>query len=166
MSHLPDIVFYGLSALLIGSAVAVVTVRNVFYSALGLVAALTFVAGLFVQMGADFLGAAQILVYVGGIVVIMLFVVMLSHQPKDLLQSQVNAQWLMGLFTASAMAASLLRTLKPFAEKASVAVEPTPTSASLGRLLLGEMLLPFEAVSLVLLAALVGAVVFGQDRKQ
>jgi NADH-quinone oxidoreductase subunit J len=165
MSHLPDIIFYGLSAALVIASIGVVTFRNVFYSAISLVAALSFVAGLFVQLGADFLGAAQILVYVGGILVIMLFVVMLSHQAKDLLQTQVNSQWLAGLFLSLAIAICLVRAFKYFVGHMPGAAELQPTSASIGRLLLGDMLLPFEAVSLVLLAALVGAVVFGQEKK-
>ncbi len=164
MSALPHIVFYILSGLLIASSVCVVTLRSVFHSALALMAALSLVAGLFFLQGADFLGAAQILVYVGGILVIMLFVVMLSHQPRDLQQRQTNDQWIAGLFFALTIAISLVKSFKVFIDTVPPAGELLPTTASLGRLLLGEMALPFEAVSLILLAALVGAVVFGQEK--
>lgn len=164
MSALPNIIFYAFSALLILSAVFVVTLRSVFHSAIALLAALVFVAGLFFLQGADFLGAAQILVYVGGILVIMLFMIMLSHQPKDLQQRQTNDQWIAGIFLALTIAISLVRSFRVFVNTLPGPAELTPTSASLGRLLLNEMALPFEAVSLILLAALVGAVVFGQEK--
>ncbi|OGR93329.1 MAG: hypothetical protein A2992_05935 [Elusimicrobia bacterium RIFCSPLOWO2_01_FULL_59_12] len=161
---LSSLVFYAFSAMLVVTAVGVVTLRNVFYSAVSLVAALTIVAGLFVLLGADFLGAAQVLVYVGGILIIMLFVIMLSQQPRDLLQRQTNDQWIAGLFFALTIGVSLVRAFTYFVSQTPPDGDIAPTSASLGRLLLGEMLLPFEAVSLILLAALVGAVVFGQEK--
>ena len=146
-------------------ALAVVTARNIFYGAMALIAALTVVAGLFVLLGADFLAAAQVLVYVGGIMIIMLFVIMLSQQPRDKIQGQTVRGWelVAGIFGSLVIAASLARGFRVFAEPIA-GHEIVPTSASLGRLLLGEMLLPFEAVSLILLAALVGAVLFGQDK--
>jgi NADH:ubiquinone oxidoreductase subunit 6 (subunit J) len=164
MAHLPSLVFYALSAALILSSIAVVSIRNVFYSAVALVGALTLVAGLFLLFGADFLGAAQVLVYVGGIMIIMLFVIMLSQQPQDALRSQTNDQWVAGALIAAVVGISLVRAFRFFVSHVSAAREMVPTSASLGRLLLGDMLLPFEAVSLILLAALVGAVLFGQDK--
>ena len=164
MSHLPSLVFYALSAALIVTAIGVVTLRSVFYSAVSLVAALTAVAGLFFLFGADFLGAAQVLVYVGGIMIIMLFVIMLSQQPRDTLQRQTNDQWFRALCLSLVIGISLVHGFRWFIGQAASPGEMVPTSASLGRLLLGEMLLPFEAVSLILLAALVGAVLFGQDK--
>ena len=164
-AHIPGLVFYAFSALLVIASLGVVTARNIFYSAVSLVAALTVVAGLFVLYGADFLGAAQVLVYVGGIMIIMLFVIMLSQQPRDNLQRQTNNQWVAALFFAVTIGISLVRAFHSFADQASPsAAQMVPTSARLGALLLGDMLLPFEVVSLVLLAALVGAVLFGQDK--
>jgi NADH:ubiquinone oxidoreductase subunit 6 (subunit J) len=165
MEHLPGMVFYAFAGLLILSAVAVVTLRNVFYSAIALIASLTIVAGFFFLVGADFLGAAQVLVYVGGIMIIMLFVIMLSQQPRDELQRQTNDQWVAGLLFSLVIAISLVRGFRVFIQEAPTSNQLVPTSAPLGRLLLGGMVLPFEAVSLILLAALVGAVIFGQDRK-
>jgi len=164
MNHLPGIVFYGFSAALIVAAIGVVTVKNIFYSAVSLVAALTVVAGIFILFGADFLAAAQVLVYVGGIMIIMLFVVMLSQQPRDQLQRQTNDQWVAGLLFSLTIAISLVRAFRVFVTQEPSLAEMMPTSAKLGSLLLGDMLLPFEVVSLILLAALVGAVLFAQDK--
>ena len=102
--------------------------------------------------------------YVGGIMIIMLFVVMLSQQPRDQLQRQTNHQWVAGECLRLTIGISLVRAFKIFIDQGPSLAEMTPTSARLGSLLLGEMLLPFEVVSLVLLAALVGAVLFAQDK--
>jgi NADH:ubiquinone oxidoreductase subunit 6 (subunit J) len=162
MENIPTLVFYALAAALVLSAIAVVTLRSIFHSAVFLVAALSLVAGFFVLLGADFLAAAQVLVYVGGIMIIMLFVIMLSQQARDQIQRQTNDQWFWGLCAALAIAAGLERASRAWTGVGTPSTM-TPTSASLGRLLLGDMLLPFEAVSLILLAALIGAVLFGKD---
>lgn len=162
-AHIPVLVFYALAALLVASSLAVVSLRSIFYSAVALVAALSAVAGIFLLWGADFLGAAQLLVYVGGIMIIMLFVIMLSQQPRDRLQRQTNDQWLAGVFFSLTIGLALARSFRAFIAVGQAPTELLPTSSPLGRLLLGDMVLPFEAVSLILLAALVGAVFFGRD---
>lgn len=162
---LSTLVFYAVSTLLVIAAIGVVTLRSIFHSAMALIAALSLVAGLFVLLGADFLGAGQILVYVGGIMVIMLFVIMLSQQPLDRLQRQINKQWVSALMCAAIVGMSLIQGFSAFQAIPIGKAEPLPTSLPIGRLLLGGMVLPFEVVSLVLVAALVGAVLFAQDTK-
>ncbi|HND63906.1 MAG TPA: NADH-quinone oxidoreductase subunit J, partial [Elusimicrobiota bacterium] len=100
-------------------------------------------------------------VYTGGITVLLLFVVLLSGSPKDWIVRQVNGQWAWGL-ALSAIFVGLLATLfKQIPEPAEL-TPAAPTSAPLGLMLVRDMLLPFEAVSLVLLAALVGAIHFSK----
>lgn len=155
------LVFAFLAVLVLVPAGLAVTVKNIFHSALWLVLSLTGVAGLFALLGADFLFVAQILVYTGGITVLLLFVVLLSGSPKDWIVRQVNGQWAWGL-ALSAIFVGLLATLfKQIPEPAELTAA-TPTSAPLGLMLVRDMLLPFEAVSLVLLAALVGAIHFSK----
>ena len=166
MEQIPSIIFWFLSALFIASAIGVVALQSVFYSAVSLGAALTVIAGLFVLFGADFLGVAQILVYVGGVMIIMLFVIMLSPQTRDRFhfEKQTVNQWLRGVLLSLIAGGALLKGFLVFAGSNEGVREALPTSAPLGRLLLGDMLLPFEVVSLILLVALVGAVLFGQDK--
>jgi NADH-quinone oxidoreductase subunit J len=155
------LVFAFLFCLTVIPAAMAVTLKNIFHCALLLVLSLTGVAGLFALLGADFLFVAQILVYAGGITVLLLFVILLSGSPKDWVLRQLNAQWAWGL-VLSAIFVSLLATLFrqiPEPESLTVAI---PTSAALGFVLVRDMLLPFESVSLVLLAALVGAVHFSK----
>ena len=92
-----QIVFYSLSALVLLSALAVVLHRNTVHSSLFLGLSLAGVAGLFACLGADFLFAAQIMVYVSGIAVLVMFVVMLLGRASDLHNRQVNELWMAAL---------------------------------------------------------------------
>ncbi len=155
------IVFYLVSALLLFSALQVVTRRSVFSSALYLAATLSLVAVLFVLLGADFLAAVQILLYVGGILVILAFAVMLSSVQQAKLEHQVNEQWVPSLLTCIGLLLLIGVGLKrtSFLEGARIYL---PTTEPLGILLLGKMVLPFEVISLVLLTSLVGAILFSR----
>lgn len=163
---LPFIIFCGMSVALVGFSLMVVTARSVFRSAIALTAALSVVAGIFALMGADFVAASQLLIYVGGIMIIMLFVIMLSQRPDKELDRQVNEQWLLAGFFSLAVAFGLIAPFRKTFQSVLATVEPTPTTAAIGRLLLRDMVIPFEAVSLVLLAALVGAVYFGMNKEK
>src|SRR5262249_4876545 len=108
MNPIPSIVFYAFAVLAILSALVVVSSRNIFHSALALTVTLSVIGGFFALLGADFVAASQILVYVGGVMIIMLFVVMLSQQPLDALQSQTNQQGVWGALFAVAVASALI----------------------------------------------------------
>src|SRR5476649_775393 len=100
---IPTLIFGLLAVLLIGLSITVVTSRSVFRGAIALTAALGVVAGLFALLGADFVAASQLLIYVGGIMIIMLFVIMLSQRPAAQLDRQSNDQWLWGALFALAV---------------------------------------------------------------
>lgn len=161
---MPTVIFSFLAALVLIPAILVVAVKNVFHSALWLVVSLAGVAGVYAMLAADFLFAVQLLVYVGGIMVVLLFVVLLSGSPKDWEGKQVNEKaWAASLFSLFFVAAiSSILWNAPITEVAS---DPKLTTGQLGTLLLGDMILPFEIISLVLVAALVGAIYFSQKRK-
>ncbi len=98
--------------------------------------------------------------------IILLFVIMFSQEPGAPLSRQTNALVVPALVLCGAVAVSLARLLARTCGHAAAEVSaPVPTTATIGRLLLGELLIPFEAVSLVLLAALVGAVLFAQRKE-
>jgi len=153
------IIFGLLSVMVLVPALMVVTLKNILHGALFLVLSLTGVAGLFAMLGADFLFVAQILLYAGGIMVVLLFVILLSGSPKDWVVRQFNEQWL-AAFLISGVFVSLLAYLFRFLPEGPPLDQPVPTTAALGLVLLRDMVLPFEAVALLLLAALVGAVLF------
>jgi len=141
-------------------AVFVVTVKNVFHCALWLIVSLLGVAGIYAMLAADFLFAVQLLVYVGGVMVLLLFVVLLSGKPSDWIGRQVNEKtWLAALFSGFLVAA-VGSVVAGWPISSSAVAQPAVTTRGLGHLLLTDMLLPFEFISLVLIAALVGAVYF------
>lgn len=156
------VLFYFLSGFTILSAVLVVTLRNVFYSALWLVACLSGVASIYALLGADFLFAVQLLLYAGGIVVLMIFVVLLSGKPEDWTGKQVNEQWLGAMVICASICALIVSSARWLGQ--GTVSGSTPTTASIGQLLLTKQVLPFEVVSLALLASLVGAVYFTKGK--
>ncbi|MEQ1919274.1 MAG: NADH-quinone oxidoreductase subunit J [Elusimicrobiota bacterium] len=156
---LEQIVFYSLSILTLTSALAVVLHRNTVHSSLFLGLSLAGVAGLYASLGADFLFGAQIMVYVSGIAVLVMFVVMLLGRASDLHLRQVNERWMAALLVCGVASVGLFKVAR--LHSATIATGATsPGTHDIGRLFMGEWLLPFELISLVLLAALLGAVFF------
>ena len=144
----------------IASALLVVTVRSVMHSALFLAVFLLSVAAMFFIFDADFLGIVQILLYIGGVIVLILFAVMLTSRVASHLIQQTNEQKNIAFLTCIVlfvMLAYVILTsgLKGFERPL---VEGGVTK-DVGRLLMTVYVLPFEVASLVLLASLIGAMV-------
>ena len=158
------VVFWALAIITVGSAAVVVLSRTLIYSAFSLLFTFFGVAGLYVLLGADFLAATQLLIYVGGILVLLLFGVMLTHKIYDLDLKAETTQLAPGLIVAVGLfvilAATAVRT-----QWMSVPRTPAPTTKEIGRLFLGEYLLPFEAASVLLLVALMGAAMIVRRRR-
>lgn len=159
---LADVVFYALAALTVAGAAGVALSRNILYSALGLLMALLGAGSLYVFLAADFLAVAQLLVYVGGVLVLILFAVMLTNRITEINVSNTSLGLYGGamLFVAVVPVLLTVALVTPFA-----AQDPGPalaTTAAIGNGFLTRWLLPFEVASLVLLATLVGAVVIAR----
>ncbi len=157
-----QIFFLFFAAVILGASVKVVTERNLLYAALWLVLSLLGVAGLYMMLNADFLAMVQVVVYVGAIAVLFIFVVMLVRRDKDT-GSQLNANWGAGALIATAVFGMLALILRGFGGYGATAAElPADFDAltALGQALVlpSAYLLPFEVASVLLLAALVGAV--------
>ena len=161
---LDQIVFYSLSILVLLSALGVVLQRNAVHSSLFLGLSLAGVAGLFASLGADFLFGAQIMVYVSGIAVLVMFVVMLLGRASDLHLRQVNERWMAAVLVCAVASVGLLKSARLQSATLSAGAA-RPSTHAIGRLFLGEWLMPFEVISLVLLAALLGAVFFTRTEK-
>ena len=159
-----QIVFYGVAAVVIGSALYVVVGRNLVHSAFALVAAFFGVAVFYVFLGADFLAGAQVLIYVGGILTLLLFGVMLTNRIYDLNLRTGAVQLLPGAISAGLVFALLVGIIRSVDWKAMDTGEPGPTSESIGKLLVGDYLLPFEIASVLLLIALMGAAMLVRRR--
>ncbi len=169
------IVFYMLATVIAFSALGVVLLPGVMHSALCLGLCLAGVAGIFASLGSDFVFAAQILVYVGGIAVLILFVVLLAGSASDLVTRQINGQWLPSLLICGAFSWSFLQITAYFRPLNCVAslhpgitatAVPAPTVKAIAALMLDHYAVPFELISLVLLASMTGAVLFGRRKAQ
>jgi NADH-quinone oxidoreductase subunit J len=156
-----QIVFYSLSAVTIVAALGVVTMRNILHSALMLGIALMGVAGLFGSLGADFLFAGQIIIYVTGVAVLVLFVVMLAGRESDLHSRQTNERWPLALAICAVIFVGFRRYILPYGET-TARTAPEPSTKAIGELLLSDYALPFELISLILVAALIGAILFSR----
>ena len=148
------------------SAVAVVTARNVVHAALYLVVTLSTVGITFLLLGAEFVGWVQILIYVGAIVILFLFGLMLTKAPigRDTLDNQ--QRWLgavVGLAIFVGLV-SLVNRAFPFSDTGATPALPGTTGV-VGDELFRHYVLPFEAVSFLLLAALIGAIVLARKEE-
>ena len=159
------VIFYVFAAITVGSALVVVLARSLIYNAFALLFTFFGVAGLYVLLGADFLAATQLLIYVGGILVLLLFGVMLTHKIYDLdLRSEVTqpvAGWIMAVGIFASLTAIAVQT--PWATGAPRAL--APTTRTIGEMFMGPFLLPFEAASILLLVALMGAAMIVRRKK-
>lgn len=158
---LKTFIFYGFALMTIGSALAVVTVRNIVHAAFALMVTLFGVAGLYVFLQADFLAATQVIVYVGGILVLILFGVMMTSALLEMRIHIERGQLLLGGGITLALLMLLLTVIANTPRWKNLSddgVELGPTTRLIGEhILKHHFLLPFEIVSVVLLVALIGA---------
>ena len=160
-----QLAFYVLSFLLVGSAVMAVTVRNIFHAAIWLILALTSVAGLFVMLQAEFLAAVQVLVYVGGVAMIMIFAVMLTSKIADVRVKAQNEQVGIGLVVCFVLFLTLAFTLWNTNWPVTDIPMASDNVRAIGRLIMTTFVLPFEIVSVLLLAAMIGAIVIASKQE-
>ena len=155
-------VFYLVALLTVGSALMVAFSRNIIYSAFSLLGTFAGAAGIYVFLGADFVAAVQLLIYVGGILVLILFAVMLTHRITDVEITNRAAGRIPALLVAGVFLYFLIQAVRetPWVKAKEIVYQPT--TAKIGDLFLDSYLLPFELASLVLLAALIGAVVISR----
>jgi NADH-quinone oxidoreductase subunit J len=159
-------VFWAFAFVTVASAAVVVLARSLIYNAFALLFTFFGVAGLYVLLGADFLAATQLLIYVGGILVLLLFGVMLTHKLYDLDLKSEAVQFTPGLIVAAGLFAILAATAVRTRWAVGPGRVPAPTTADIGALFMGDFLLPFEAASILLLVALMGAAMIVRRRRQ
>ncbi len=163
------VIFYILAAVIIGGGMLAVTERKIFRSAVYLLFSLVGIAGLYFYLNYEFLGAVQIVVYVGGIVVLIIFSIFLTVESGS---DMKNPNFIRALFSvlAAVFATSLvLWILKAHTFVASTTEALEPSTRNIGRQMLstGEhgYILPFEVVSILLLAAMIGCIVIAMKLK-
>ena len=193
MLTVQDIAFWILAVVAIASALGVVLIRDLFRAALLLAVVFVAVAGFFVLMSAEFLAVVQVLIYVGAISVLFIFAIMLTRNVREgnlPNRLQIPAASFSALLLAAMILAAVGTDWRPIPEAAVERVETAQTQAVLGipagdrvggwaslaeheeitqnsglaELLIGSFVLPFEAVSLLLLAALIGGLALARSR--
>jgi len=159
------VVFVICSLITLGAALAMVTSKNLFHSALFMILSFMGVASLYVLLEAPFLAAVQILIYAGAIALLIVFAIMLTRRlmAKDLVQR--NAQWgwsaLGAVLLFVVLGLILIRVNWPVVETAV----PEETISILGQDLMGTYFMPFEVASVLLLVALVGSIIIARERE-
>ncbi len=160
--QLSDQIFFAFATMAILGAAGTAFSKNLVYSAFALLASLFGVAALFAWLSADYLAITQLIVYVGGILVLFLFAVMLTNRITEVEGSNPVAD----PRSAAVVSLGVFGVLAYVATQTPWPELPNPTyqetTASIGDALLSTYLLPFELLSVVILAALVGSVVMAR----
>ncbi len=166
-----SLLFYLFALLVLGGGILTITRKNAVHSAIWLIVSLIGVAGLYLLQKAEFLFAVQIVLYVGGIMVLFLFVIMLVNLDQAARQRQFNGQWWIALACVAIVAGLVFYVLNRGVAAFQIA-QPAQAAASdargnvelLADVLFQQYLLPFEIASILLLVAIVGSVVMAKRR--
>ena len=163
--------FAAFAGVLVGSALLVILHRHPVTSALFLVLAFCSLAGLYLLLGAEFVGMVQVIVYAGAIMVLFLFVIMYLNLPHDVESGVQTALrrgvgWLLGAVLAAEGAMLFARRWAPGPPSASVVPPGVGNTRALGLALYSRYLFPFEITSMVLLVAMVGVIVMAKSRRR
>jgi len=165
------LLFYGLAAIMVVSSLMVILGRNPVHSALFLILTFFCLAGLYLQLNAQFIAAIQVIVYAGAIMVLFLFVIMLLNVEREASAGGghgLQKLWALVLCLAIAFSFISVMTMSVFTG-AKGAYTPEKVNALgnsilMGRVLFTDFLLPFEITSVLLLAAIIGAVVLAKKK--
>lgn len=157
-----NIVFWLFVVMTITAAFMVVLSKNLVYAAIALLVTLLGVATMYIFLWADFMAGTQVMIYIGGILILLLFGIMLTHRITSVQISHANVQRGVGALIVIVLFAGLawMINITPWLEFASE--EPVQTVHNIGMLLMTDFLLPFEVASVLLLGALVGAAVLAR----
>jgi NADH-quinone oxidoreductase subunit J len=161
---LEEWIFTALAVVGVGAALALVTAKNVVHAALYLVVTLAMVGGVYLLLAAEFVAWVQVLIYVGAIVVLLLFGLMLTRAPigREALDNQQRGlSAVVGLGVLAGLGVLLWESFRD----ARIVVDRTGSTADVGISLFQSFVLPFEVVSFLLLAALVGAIVLARKEE-
>jgi NADH-quinone oxidoreductase subunit J len=157
-----NIAFFVIAAAMVIAAVRVVTANNIVRAALYLVVVLAGVAAQYILLAAEFTAVVQVLIYIGAIIVLFLFGIMLTRAPIGQTADLDNDQRWLAVLVALLLFGVLAWTLNDAFSGAKIHVAAPQTTAQVGDSIFGAYLVPFEVVSVLLLAALVGAIVIAR----
>jgi NADH-quinone oxidoreductase subunit J len=157
------VLFFAISGVIVASAVAMLVSRDFVRSVLFLLLALCSFAGLYALLDATFLALLQVFLYAGAVTVVLVFVVMLTRPRIADFRTLLQRQTALAAFAVVAISVPLLDALVRLAAGLAAGGAPAASTADLARALMGEYAIPFELASVVLLAALVGAIYLARE---
>ena len=157
-----NIVFWFFVALTVVSAISVVLNKNLVYAAISLLVTFLGVAAMYVFLWADFMAGTQVLIYIGGILILILFGIMLTHKITSVRISHTSIQKSIGAIVVFVLFIGLVWMINITPWNLVASVEPEQTVKTIGTLLMTDFLLPFEVASVLLLGALIGAAVLSR----
>jgi NADH:ubiquinone oxidoreductase subunit 6 (subunit J) len=163
------ILFYALAVIVLAPAVMVMVAKDIIRVAFWLLASLSGVAGMYILLDADFLGATQVLVYIGGILVLILFGIMMTHRDpimievEDVRRRSPAVGLAVGLVMFGALLGLVLGTGWDTGTGRDTGAVTTP---DIGRALLTDYILPFEIISVLLLVVLCGSAYIARRGKE
>ncbi|MEW6606159.1 MAG: NADH-quinone oxidoreductase subunit J [bacterium] len=156
------ITFYVLAGIAVISAILVVSLKSLVHCVVSLALLLLTVAGLYITLWAEFIAIVQVLIYVGAVIVLFLFLIMLTYRISDKGIKQSNEQKGISATLAGLLLFLLITVLTKTTWNVTPTSEVANTTAKIGNLLLTTYVFPFELISLVLLACLIGAIVIAK----
>ena len=156
-----------LAVLTVAGMAAAMGLRNAVHCVLALTVGFAGVAALYLQLGAQFVGLTQIMVYVGAVAILAVFAIMMTHSPESASSPVFSSQWCCGLPLAAAVFAVLAWAICSGAASApGLPPQPDVTVQQIGDALMHHYVLPLEIMGLLLTAALIGAVVIAMDTRR
>jgi len=159
-----DLIFVGLALLTVIPGFMVVFSRNIVHAGFSLLFTLLGVAGLYALLGADFLAVTQVVVYIGGILVLVLFTVMMTRIPIGIRRRGLDVHVLAGIF-ALALFGLLYKVITGTDWPVQAPTMATATTAEIGTNFMTNYIFPFEYASLLLLVAMIGAAILIRERR-
>ena len=159
--------FLIIAVLTIAASAAAMVLRNLVHCSLALVAAFVGLAAAYLQLDAQFVGFAQVLVYVGAVAILIVFAVLLTRGGEAPDKSIFSASWIWGALVAALVFGMLAWTIKhSFASQREPAEKVEATVKQIGDALMTKFVLPLEVIGLLLTAALIGAVIIAMKEKK
>ena len=161
-----NIVFVIIAAVTIAAAVAAMSLRNLVHCALALAVAFAGIAAAYLQLGAQFVGFTQLLVYVGAVAILVVFAILLTRSSEPPQQTVLSSGWLTGIVvTLLVLSVLVFAIAKSSIIQDTASMPPTVTVSQIGEALMNKFVLPMEVIGLLLTAALIGAVIIAMKEE-
>jgi NADH-quinone oxidoreductase subunit J len=161
-----SLTFAIIAAVTIAAGVAAMSLRNLVHCALALTVSFAGLAAAYLQLGAQFVGFTQILVYIGAVAILIVFAILLTRGAEPSQQPLVSPGWFSGIVVTVAVLGVLVYAIakSPIGQK-SIAASTEVTVLQIGDALMSKFVLPLEVVGLLLTAALIGAVIIAMKEE-